>query len=171
MHVITRMIVVQITGPVALGKARILRMWCLQAQRTAKRASPIGPFNGQRARRPSDFMCPISGSMALRRRSNLANVGVRAATPDAYVAIRHDLLEVKRQTIACLAVLDGAGRFISGHCIRSPHPVRRRCLLSRAALHACAVEGSRTVMRSCPYARRRRFEILLYGDNLGKGAL
>ena len=27
----------------------------------------MAPFRGQRARRPSDFMWPISGSMALRR--------------------------------------------------------------------------------------------------------
>ena len=51
-------------------------MLCPQAQRTAKTASPKVPFNGHLARRPSAFMCPISGSMPLRRFSSFASTGV-----------------------------------------------------------------------------------------------
>ena len=36
-------------------------------QSTACNASPSAPFNGFRSSRPSVFMCPIVGSMALRR--------------------------------------------------------------------------------------------------------
>ncbi len=51
-------------------------MLCPQPHRTAKIASPVVPFSVQRARRPSDFMWPIPGSMALPRRSRFASAGV-----------------------------------------------------------------------------------------------
>src|SRR3712207_5752210 len=47
-----------------------------QPQRTAKRASPVVPLRARRARRPSLFMWPISGSMAPRRRRSLRRRGV-----------------------------------------------------------------------------------------------
>ncbi len=53
-------------------------LWPLP-HRTAKIASPMVPFSGQRARRPSVFMWPISGSMALRRRRSAIILGVRPA--------------------------------------------------------------------------------------------
>jgi hypothetical protein len=42
---------------------------CYDAQphSTAKRAPPVVPFSGHQVRRPSVFMWPIIGSMALRR--------------------------------------------------------------------------------------------------------
>ena len=40
-------------------------------------ASPVVPLRGHRARGPSDFMWPISGSMALRRRRSLRRRDVR----------------------------------------------------------------------------------------------
>jgi transposase InsO family protein len=60
-----------------LRGARIFRMLCRQAQRTAKSASPRVPFKVHRARRPSVFMWPISASMALRRRRSAISPGVR----------------------------------------------------------------------------------------------
>ena len=50
-------------GPEMGEEVRMLRP---QAQSTAKMASPAAPLSGHRARRPSFFMWPISGSMALR---------------------------------------------------------------------------------------------------------
>ena len=47
-----------------------------QAQRAAKRASPLVPFDGHRDRRPSVLMWPISGSMALLRRRSATGLGV-----------------------------------------------------------------------------------------------
>ena len=59
---------------IALRCLRIMRMLWPQPQSTAKRASPSVPFKGHRVRRPSFFMCPIIGSIALRRRRSLAMV-------------------------------------------------------------------------------------------------
>lgn len=41
-------------------------------------ASPRVPLSGHLARRPSVFMCPISGSMALRRRRSFFSTGVKS---------------------------------------------------------------------------------------------
>lgn len=56
---------------------RILRRLCPQPHSTTKMASPRVPLSGHLARRPSVFMCPISGSMALRRRRSFFSAGVR----------------------------------------------------------------------------------------------
>ena len=60
-----------------------------QAQRTAKIASPIRPFKGHLARRPSAFICPISGSMALRRFRSLASDGVMPRRMGVVAEVRH----------------------------------------------------------------------------------
>ncbi len=61
----------------ALMWARNLRLLWQRPQRTANVKLPNVRLSGQRAKRPSDFMCPISGSMALRRLSSFASRGFR----------------------------------------------------------------------------------------------
>ena len=63
---------------------RILRRLCLQPEKTAKMASPQVPLSGHLARRPSVFMCPISGSMALRRRRSFFSAGDLIIIPTGY---------------------------------------------------------------------------------------
>lgn len=66
----------RISATRALRWARIMRMLCPQPQSTAWSASPSVPLRAQRARRPSVFMCPITGSIALRRRRSRRSAGV-----------------------------------------------------------------------------------------------
>ena len=55
---------------------RIMRMFCPQPHMIAWNMSPSVPLSGQRARRPSLFMCPITGSMAALRLMPLRSAGV-----------------------------------------------------------------------------------------------
>ena len=55
---------------------RIMRMFCPQPHILAWSMSPSVPLSGQRARRPSLFMCPNTGSMAALRLMSLHSAGV-----------------------------------------------------------------------------------------------
>lgn len=72
----TALITARMRAQKRLRWARTFRILWPQAHRTAKMASPKMPLSGDLARRPSAFIWPISGSMALRRLSSFASTGV-----------------------------------------------------------------------------------------------
>ena len=108
----------------ALRCARIFRMLCPQPQRTAKTASPMVPLSGHRARRPSVFMWPISGSIALRHRSSRFSVGVR---PRRVPLIRTRVVD----TPATISAVDDGKR---GHLARQDFDLFQRLWQSVAVI-------------------------------------